>query len=696
MRWLHNAESRSCSRVRCCLLLPSGRNLVWIPAFAGMTVLGLVPGHAAPLQLTVGLSGIQAVIDDPAQIAQQLAETPGAATFLDSGQWQGQQAGTIKDITDYVPGVYAQNRDGAESARLVVRGSGLANTFQGRGVLILQDGVPINMTDGEFEFPVIDPWLIRYAEFLPGANALQDGASTLGGAIDFITPNGVTGEGYDVRAAGGSFDTLHGLVSAGQSWNGYDAFAAASGYHQDGFRNHNEQDTGRLNANLGWQPNDDFVNRIYISQTDSRPQVPGAITRAALEDDPTESNPNNARGNYERDLNITRLSDRSTWSDGPDRLETTLYYTYRDLDNPVTTYIIEHNNDAGSRLKFTHDFGLNKWIVGLNFGYGTQDETRYANDGGAPGRHILDRNLYAVTSETYTQYEQHLVEKLYGIVSLQGAYDTRNISQSTPVTGKQADAFAGYNPRAGLRYDLDRDTQLYGNISRSFEPPTFSELSGGNAPGFNQLDAQDATTEEIGARGLYKTLHWSASAYHSRLHDEFIDYQFANGDTSTINADKTVHDGLELGLNGDTAQDLFLNHDALVLRAAYTLSRFRLQDDPLFGDKNLPGVPAYYTRAELLYRHPSGFSFGPNVEWASRTEVDLANTLSAQAYAIYGARLLWDSADNRIDAYLEARNLADTHYAATTNVLPDANGLDSRAFYPGEGRAFYAGVGIKF
>ena len=45
--------------------------------------------------------------------------------------------------------------------------------------MVMQDGIPINMADGEFEFPVIDPWLIRYAEVFPGANALEYGSQHL-------------------------------------------------------------------------------------------------------------------------------------------------------------------------------------------------------------------------------------------------------------------------------------------------------------------------------------------------------------------------------------------------------------------------------------------------------------------------------------------------------------------------------------
>ena len=43
-------------------------------------------------------------------------------------------------------------------------------------------------------------WLVRYAEIYPGANALEYGASSFGGAINFVTPTGITSEGYRLRS----------------------------------------------------------------------------------------------------------------------------------------------------------------------------------------------------------------------------------------------------------------------------------------------------------------------------------------------------------------------------------------------------------------------------------------------------------------------------------------------------------------
>lgn len=650
----------------------------------------------ADVVLTVHPAKDAAVIDDPEQMQQNIRDIPGNATLVDDRDWSDQRATTIKDITDYVPGVIAEPRNGAESMRLSLRGSGLANIFQGSGLLVLQDGIPINMADGEFEFPVIDPWLIRYAEIFPGANALDYGTSTFGGAINFVTPTGATTTS-NLRLEGGSFNTLHGQVAGGEVWKNGDIFAAGTGFTQEGFRQNNRQETGRINGNWGWQPNDHFINRVYINHTISDAEIPGAISKADISANPTQANPLNRAGDYQRNLDITRIADRSEWRDADDSIDTTIFYTYRTLDNPVTTYEVQQNNDEGVRVKYTHHYGQSDWGVGINSMFGNADESRFQNIAAVKGAHILDRNLDAATNEAYGQIEQKLFGKVFGIIGAQAAYDARNLKQTFPSIASQNKNYSGFSPRIGLRWDIEGDNQLFTNLSRSFEPPSWQELSGGNSPGFRSLKAQRATTLEIGARGTVDALHWQAAVYHGWLRDEFVDYRFEDGTTDTVNAPRTQKDGIELGLEGDLGRDLWLNNDAVSVRTAYTYNHFTLDHDRLYGNNILPGVPEHYLRAEILYHHPFGISLGPNVEASpSATPVDLANSLYASSYAVLGARAYWESNRTNLSIYIEGRNLTDAHYAATNNVIPDAGGRDGRYFYPGEGRAVYAGMSWGF
>lgn len=632
-----------------------------------------------PLRLTITQG--QRIASLPRSQAA-LRAIPGAASVIESSQWQNTRAATVKDMVDYTPGVFAQPRNGAESARLSIRGSGLNRTFQGRGLLVMQDGIPINTADGSFEFQSIDPWLIRYAEVFRGANALEYGASNFGGAINLLTPSGEDAPGMQWRGEGGSFGHARAMAAAGRAWQGGDLHAAVSGFQQEGFRNHNTQDTLRFSGNLGLRGGAG-EQRVTLSHTATAAQIPGAVSKAELTRDSRTANPANTAGRYARALDITRLGWRGAWQSDAQEVEAALFYSARELENPVTVFIDSGTQDVGARGRLSRRLGDTRLTFGSNIYYGADNEHRFANLSGQRGAPVVNREMQALTAEAYTQLEQPLTQTLHVIGSLQASHARRGIRQSFPTRAGQQENYTGVNPRIGLRRDLPQG-ELFANLSRSFEPPTLSELSGGNSPGFTRLAAQRATTAELGARLREGIWQCEAAYYHGWLQNEFVTTSYPDGVTKTFNARHTTRDGVELGLAGDLAE-------RVALRGAYSWSRFRLRNDPLYAGHALPGMPAHYLRAALRF-HTASISLEPNVEWVPRAySVDLADTLRTSPYAIFGLQAAWQPLTG-LNLYLDARNLLNRRYAATTNLLPNAAGADGRYFYPGEGRAFYAGL----
>ena len=88
-----------------------------------------------------------------------------------------------------MPGVWAESSSGSDELFFSSRGSNLdATDYDKNGIKLLQDGLPVTTADGNNHNRVVDPLSARYAIVARGANALTYGASTLGGAIDFISP----------------------------------------------------------------------------------------------------------------------------------------------------------------------------------------------------------------------------------------------------------------------------------------------------------------------------------------------------------------------------------------------------------------------------------------------------------------------------------------------------------------------------
>ncbi len=115
------------------------------------------------------------------QALREIQQTPGAVAIVAAESYRNNSvASTVKDILDYVPGVFAQPKWG-DDTRLSIRGSGLSRNFHLRGVQLYMDGIPINTADGYGDFQEIDPTAYKYAEVYKGANALRFGANALGG-----------------------------------------------------------------------------------------------------------------------------------------------------------------------------------------------------------------------------------------------------------------------------------------------------------------------------------------------------------------------------------------------------------------------------------------------------------------------------------------------------------------------------------
>ena len=150
---------------------------------------------------------------------EELSRVPGG-TNLATPQSETRLA-TLRDALDYQPGLVIQDFfGGTDQPRLNIRGSGIQSNPVNRGVLLLQDGLPLNEADGSFVMGLLEPRNASWISARRGANAGSPGATTLGGELEF---NSLTGadEAGRLRLESGSFgrqavQVAAGLAEAGQ------------------------------------------------------------------------------------------------------------------------------------------------------------------------------------------------------------------------------------------------------------------------------------------------------------------------------------------------------------------------------------------------------------------------------------------------------------------------------------------------
>lgn len=259
--------------------------------------------------------------------------------MIDADSYKRGRASTIRDALDFAPGVFVQSRFGAEEARLSIRGSGIQRTFHGRGIMLLQDDVPLNLADGSFDFQAIEPLATRYIEVYRGASSLQFGSTNLGGAINFVSFTGYDASPLTARLEYGSFQSFRAQLSSGLVIGPFDYYISLTTGYTDGYREHSRQANFRIFSNVGYKITEHLETRFYFTYVLTDSELPGELTKEQLEEDPRQADETNVINNWKRDFYLVRLANKTVWDSGDHRLEFTGFWSYKDLHHPIFVVI---------------------------------------------------------------------------------------------------------------------------------------------------------------------------------------------------------------------------------------------------------------------------------------------------------------------------------------------------------------------
>ena len=640
-----------------------------------------------------------------------IQNTPGAVAVVSSEEFEDRYALNVRDILRYTPGVFAQQRF-AEEARLSIRGSGLGRSNHLRGVHLLLDGVPINLPDGFGDFQELDPLNVRYAEVYKGGNGLRYGSSALGGAVNFVTPTGRTAVQPNLlRLEGGSFDTWRQHLAVARANDHWDVYAGVTANQAEGFRDQSRTDNRRFNGNLGYRSGDGVESRFYLNVNDINQQIPGTLDFETALNDPESTVPTAQTFDTGRDVNSVRVANKTALMLGGGRLEVGGYYFHKQLFHPVTGVLVDHDGDFyGVFAQWLRELQLaglrDELTLGLRAGAGDNRAKLFANNSGRRGDLIADADERASELTLYAENRLWLSPSLALITALQGVQAGRDYRDNRSAAESADKTFEGINPKLGVLWQLEAEAQVFGNISRSYEPPIFGDLNqnsavgtcaGVGAGGFADLEAQKAWTAELGTRGEQGRCRWDVAVYRAEIRDEVLQKACSPTVAIQFNADETVHQGIEAGLIVNLASGLIAAGDALSLQQVYTYADFRFDGDEAFGDNTLAGQPRHHYQVNLRYTHPSGFFIEPGFERAvSAAYADYANTFEAPAYTIWGLSTGLDL-PRGISLFLEGRNLGDERYINSVSATTDFSTASNRSiFYAGEGRAVFGGVRWAF
>lgn len=698
-----------------------------------------------------------ATITPEEQARDRLEATPGGTGLVVTEDLAGKADLTLSDALGGVPGVVVQDFFGGnDQPRIQIRGSGLQQNPVERGVLALQDGLPINRADGSYIAGLATPRQAERIEVYRGYAANRLGAAMLGGGLNFVSPTGTSAPGVSVGVEGGSFGHVKGSLQAGGRLGAVGGLDAVDGLFQversqrDGFRDYNDSERTSLSANVGADLADGVSSRMFLGYTDLGFDVSGPLTEDGMDDDPervhtgptvvgpgviANPGPNVPRDRPRREAEQFRIGNRTSFTLGSHLIDGAIGYTYTDdmFRFPMSSGIREiegGDTTLVGRYAYAPDPGAVLPLIDVSLRYviGSAEREDYINLSGDKGALFGRNDLDATTLSVHTGANVPLGDAFVLSPAVTFARATR---ESTDTFDGATRPTAGYNPMMptmrmpdgtvaaedtsysrtysavspslGLTYRPSDDHMVFGAVSRSFEPPTHEDLlatvngnpngsagrGGTTAYRTPDLDAQTATTVEAGWRGRVGPVGVDSVAYYSWVEDELLSLRDTTGASlGAVNADKTRHLGLELGVSAHLT-------DALSARLAYTFQDFHFHNDPVRGDNELAGAPRHVVALTARYQVTDAFGVATDIDWRpTKTPVDNMNTLYADPYATVGVRGDYTLTD-AVSVYGEVRNLFDETYASSTLIVDQARS-DQAAFLPGDGRAFYMGLRANF
>ena len=697
--------------------------LLCAPAFAQSAAPGAI------LELDPILVDGQRGSGTAATLRAQLHAVPVAADVVAPAETAAQAAPTLAAALSFSPGVVVQQfMGGNDQPRIQIRGSGLQQNPTERGLLILQDGMPVNRADGTFIVGLAAAGQAEAIEVFRGAAANRLGAAYLGGALNFISPTAETAPGTQLDFGLGSFGRRS--VSGSHAIAGEKASALLrfelSGSEGERQFNHG-QHRAVLGGNFGYDWGDGLRTQLFFNHADLQFDVAGPLSWSDLQSDPTRINenpmtgpangngsgigPNAARDLPQRDTTQTLIGTRTTLERGAHRFDAGFSYsrTEDEFIFPIAHGVrVTEGWDANLMARYAYlpdGADLPLFEATLNHGFGQADRSYFYNAGGARGAQFGANEFKARTTTAYLGANLPLGGEFLVAPSLSYTRATRDNAEAwaaragTGADTSFAQTYDGWSPALALRWTPSDTQTAWISLSKSFDAPTSDDLisPAGGTVNSNpatvlaaDLQAQRAKTLEIGWRGQGAVLGWDVVAYHAQIDNELLQLNTSSGVPYITNADKTVHNGLELGLNAAFSP-------VLQGRLAYSWQDFRFDDDATRGNNTLAGAPRNLLRARLDWQASDRLTLSGTLSWRDEIWVDNANTTRAKAATLLdlGARY---ALNDRTELVAELSNVTDERYATAIVAMDNATAMagNGAVYLPGAGRAAYLGLKMRF
>jgi iron complex outermembrane receptor protein len=668
---------------------------------AGASAAALAQEPPAVVLDTVVVSatrGEQRAFDAPAAIGSVDAETIRSAGPMVN----------LSESLNRVAGVTVLNRQNyAQDLQLSIRGFGSRSTFGIRGVRLIVDGIPATMPDGQGQGSNVSLPSAARIEVLRGPLALLYG-NAAGGVVQVFTEAGAPQPTLSVSGSAGSFDARREGLAFAATTGDHRVTLDASHFSTDGYRDHSSATRDQFNGKWSWQIASATRLDTVVNVLDQDALDPLGLTRAQWEQNPrqapaiafTQDSSKSVRQQQVGTVLEHRFDDDTT-------LNARLYFGTRELDNKLSTPLVNQlppsssggivsfdRNYSGAALQLSRRIAISESVSARVLGAVELDNMKddrqgYLNNAGQRGALRRDEDDLVGNTDALLQANLDFGDSWSAIAGVRASrvrFETRDryIAPGNPDDSGTL-TYRATNPVAGVTWHASQCWNVYANVGRGFETPTFTELAyRNNASGLNtDLKASRSNHAEVGAKWRALDGHlFEVAAFDIRTRDEIVVDTNVGGRSTFRNAGNTTRRGAELSYSGQLLS---------TLRTTVAFTGLNARFD---SGLHLPGTPERSAFAELVYTPLPGLDAGIEVVHVGRIYVNDANEDFAPAATTLNLRVGWRGkwGPLEIGPLLRLDNATDRKYAGSVIV----NEANRRFFEPAPPRNWLAAVTVRY
>jgi len=697
------------------------------------------PGQAASVELVLHPGGLSEALT---VIGQQLIgsedalrRTPGSYDVLSRADLERARVFTSSEALRKLPGVMVRDEEGVGlRPNIGLRG---LNPTRSSKVLLLEDGLPVTYAPYGDNASYYHPPIERFEriEVLRGSSQIAYGPVTLGGVVNYITPETPARTTASLDLTAGNRGYLNGGVASGGRWRDAGLFGHVVRKKADGARDnvHSTLTDVLVKSMWGIGGNQHLTVKANYYREDS------LVTYSGLRESEYQANPR--QNPFANDHFDGRRSGGSATYQAV--LWSRVAATFQAYGSAFSRDWWRQSSNSGQRPNDAADPQC-AGMANLNSTCGNEGRLRDYAHGGIEAR---GRVMFggALTQETdfgarvHVEQQQRIQQNgatptaRIGVIVEDNERTTDGLSafvQHRLISGRwtvtpgvrverisysRTNRLAGVSgrtalteavPGIGVSFGSSPDTTLFAGIHRGFAPPRAEDIINNNTGGVVELDPERSWNYEGGLRARIGRLQGSLAAFRLDYSNQVVPASVAGGVGAALtNGGETLHQGVESGVHAEW-RNLGGSAHGVYAGAAVTwlpIARFEgVRTSSVAGQatvsvsgNRLPYAPELLQTYSIGYRHAVGLDLQLEAQNVGAQFGDDLNTVLPTA----------DGQRGRLDAYTYWNMTASTPlprmrgrlFVAVKNLADRTFVVDrTRGILPGHPRLIHVGTSWRF